>query len=482
MAGLGRCLSDKKAQDFYTNSFAAIPADLQYRPPRKTPWPRFYGVMNAIIDAEGSGQYAELDEYGRDKVRLPFDLANRPDGKASSWIRMAEPYAGGGYGMHFPLRKGTEVLLTFVDGDVDRPVIASAAPNFEQQSIVKDKNAPANAIRSASGNQLVFGDKKGQEFIGMYSPFHKSGIAVGSHEEGGGGSIAMTTEGNFDTLTFGASNAVTVGASNSLVVGDANFNYVGVRSSITAGAGFDADLGPRVSYTKGSRVHLGEDTYDVVDNVSFTGTKTLTLSGGTSVTLGSLKKKAHKAMWGGLGASITAGASAAALSQCFGPQFLQDNQMHYDSPWFATGVVAGALGVAGATTASVAAKQVVEKINDITTQKTATLTLDDSGAMVEVNSTVSPNANLELKVRGLTNNSLINISDSGEKITLQNKEDSKIEMKDGLNIDVCCKNKLTLDTFFLEIKCNSKVDIKSKQFDVGGELRVNHETGKIELG
>ena len=100
----------------------------------------FFGTMNAKIDAAGSGQYAELDDQGRYKVILPFDLSGRENGKASTFLRMMQPYAGSNHGMHFPLHKGTEVLLTFIDGDPDRPVIAGAVPNPDHPSLLKDEN------------------------------------------------------------------------------------------------------------------------------------------------------------------------------------------------------------------------------------------------------------------------------------------------------------------------------------------------------
>ena len=56
--------------------------------------------------------------------------------KHSSWLRMAQPYAGENHGMHFPLHKGTEVLLTFIDGDPDRPIVQGAVPNAETSSPV----------------------------------------------------------------------------------------------------------------------------------------------------------------------------------------------------------------------------------------------------------------------------------------------------------------------------------------------------------
>ncbi|MBI5896571.1 MAG: type VI secretion system tip protein VgrG [Desulfobacterales bacterium] len=124
VSGLG--VGELEDQDglFYRNTFACIPGGVQYRPTRSTPKPRISGSLSAKIDAAGSGQYAELDEHGRYKVILPFDLSGRKDGKASAWVRMMQPYAGQGMGFHAPLHKGTEVLLSFIEGDPDRPVIS----------------------------------------------------------------------------------------------------------------------------------------------------------------------------------------------------------------------------------------------------------------------------------------------------------------------------------------------------------------------
>ena len=119
--------------------------------------------MNAHIDAAGSGQYAEVDNQGRYKVILPFDLNSAMGGKASSWLRMAQPYAGENHGMHFPLHKGTEVLLTFIDGDPDRPIIAAAVPNPITPSPVNSSNSTQSRITTAGGNKLHMEDQQGGE-------------------------------------------------------------------------------------------------------------------------------------------------------------------------------------------------------------------------------------------------------------------------------------------------------------------------------
>ncbi len=166
-AGLRRELGEEVRGPLYRNSFTAIPADVQYRPPLSTPKPRFYGVMNAHIDAESSGEYAELDSQGRYKVIMPFDLSGRQGGKASAWLRMAQPYAGSNHGMHFPLHKGTEVLLTFIDGDPDRPIIAAAVPNPETPSVLNDQSAKKAGFVTPGGASLVADDDAGKEQVAL---------------------------------------------------------------------------------------------------------------------------------------------------------------------------------------------------------------------------------------------------------------------------------------------------------------------------
>ncbi|MDR2613431.1 MAG: type VI secretion system tip protein VgrG, partial [Deltaproteobacteria bacterium] len=133
--------------------------DLPFRPRRVTPRPRVSGSLTGWIDGGGSGEYPELDSWGRYKVLLPLDVSRRPNGRASSWIRMAQPYVGAGYGQHFPLAPGTEVLLTFVDGDPDRPIITGAVPNGETGSLV-DSSAPhMSGVGTKGGGGLIFGNE-----------------------------------------------------------------------------------------------------------------------------------------------------------------------------------------------------------------------------------------------------------------------------------------------------------------------------------
>ena len=155
----------------YGNSFTAIPARVQFRPERVTPKSRFHGQINAVVDGETSGDYAELDDIGRYKIRLPFDREDsHGPGKASHWFHKAEPHAGTKEGMHFPLRQQTEVLLTFIDGDPDRPVISNAISNTATPNVVTDKNQTKNVMQTSSGNLMEWEDQAGTERIKFYTP------------------------------------------------------------------------------------------------------------------------------------------------------------------------------------------------------------------------------------------------------------------------------------------------------------------------
>lgn len=164
----------------YSNEFWAIPEDIPYVPARKTPRPDIQGALSALIDAEGSGEYAEMDEHGRYKVILPFDVSGRKDGKASAWIRMRQPYGGDGHGLHLPLHKGCEAVLMFVDGDPDQPVIAGAAPNTDNASPVTGRDVTTNVLATAHGNSLRMGDSRGGQHLSLCNKDSSTLIRLGA--------------------------------------------------------------------------------------------------------------------------------------------------------------------------------------------------------------------------------------------------------------------------------------------------------------
>ena len=158
-AGFDAQSPKEQRQTHYEATFGAVPSDVTFRAQRTTPWPRISGIVNAIIEAEGSGLFAELNEYGEYKVRFPFIFQKKRSQKNSGWIRMATPLAGDNNGMHFPLHKETEVMVAFLGGDPDQPVILGAVHNSEHRSLITNKNPGINIIRSIGGNIISINDE-----------------------------------------------------------------------------------------------------------------------------------------------------------------------------------------------------------------------------------------------------------------------------------------------------------------------------------
>jgi type VI secretion system secreted protein VgrG len=147
------------APQAYTNEFEAIPYDTTYRPQRVTRKPVIGGLVNATVDSSTDGQRADLDASGGYRLRLLYDLSNSAAGKASNSVRKAGPYAGkSDSGLDFPLLKGTEVILGFINGDPDRPIIVGAAPNSSTKDVVTKDNETRNRIKTTSGAYIEIED------------------------------------------------------------------------------------------------------------------------------------------------------------------------------------------------------------------------------------------------------------------------------------------------------------------------------------
>ena len=135
-------------------------ADCAFRPPRVTPIPRLPGVHTAYI-ATGKDERPLLDDEGAYRIYQKFadERADLDVGVRSMAVRKAEPYAGDGVGMHFPLKKDTEVLVAYRNGDPDRPVIAAAIPGVsDHRSPVTGANQTSHVIETTSGARFEIHD------------------------------------------------------------------------------------------------------------------------------------------------------------------------------------------------------------------------------------------------------------------------------------------------------------------------------------
>lgn len=192
-AGLDLGSASESEEATYRNSVSCIPASVQYRPPRDTPKPEVSGVLTAQIESAG-GDYAYIDDQGQYRAEMHFDeRKDRSEGTKTLPIRMAQPYSGPDYGMHFPNHSGTEVILAFENGDIDRPVALGTSPNAANPSPSTSKNKTQNLIRTHAGNEVLIDDQEGETKINL--------TTTGGHEaklrDGNSGIKFETSDGHF---------------------------------------------------------------------------------------------------------------------------------------------------------------------------------------------------------------------------------------------------------------------------------------------
>jgi type VI secretion system VgrG family protein len=148
----------------YQNEFEGLPCDIEFRPALRHKTPKLYGFMSAIVDGVADTDRAQIDEHGRYKLLMPFDVSGTAEGKASRWVRKAEMFGGQGTGMNFPLLKGTEVMWSCMDGDLDRPIITGVVPGTGDglnKSMVTSANSTVNKIKTPGNIVIEMQDGQG---------------------------------------------------------------------------------------------------------------------------------------------------------------------------------------------------------------------------------------------------------------------------------------------------------------------------------
>jgi type VI secretion system secreted protein VgrG len=166
--------------EVFRTELEAIRGETQFRPELRAPIPRVHGMEGGVIEGDSTSDYAQLDEHGRYYVKLKFDERPGRGAQASARIRMMQPHAGSPEGMHFPLRAGTEVMVSFVGGDPDRPVIAGAVPNGQNPAVVRADNTTKNVLWTGSNNRIVMEDMQGSEYVHIRTPHKNSYIHIGA--------------------------------------------------------------------------------------------------------------------------------------------------------------------------------------------------------------------------------------------------------------------------------------------------------------
>ena len=209
----------------YENSFTCIPLALPFRPERVTPIPRVQGAQTALVVGP-AGDEIFTDKYGRIKVQFPWDREGKKDGDTSCWLRVATPWAGKQWGMiHIP-RVGQEVLVDFVDGDVDHPVVVGSLYNADQMppyTLPANKTQSGVKTRSSLGggssncNEIRFEDKMGSEQLLIHAEKDQT-VEVEHDESDWVGNDRTTKIDHNETVTIANDRSVTITTGNDSLV------------------------------------------------------------------------------------------------------------------------------------------------------------------------------------------------------------------------------------------------------------------------
>jgi type VI secretion system secreted protein VgrG len=178
-AGEFASVGDSSGADFFSCTFTCVDKNQQFRPARLTPKPVVQGPQTAKVVGP-SGEKIHTDSFGRVKVQFHWDRYAKGDDNSSCWIRSAQPWGGKGWGGLFIPHVGQEVVVEFMEGDPDRPLITGRVYNADQMPpIVLPDGKNQSAIRDHGGNSINFEGTGGQQAINICCPTNTSAIQIG---------------------------------------------------------------------------------------------------------------------------------------------------------------------------------------------------------------------------------------------------------------------------------------------------------------
>jgi type VI secretion system secreted protein VgrG len=267
--------------------FDAVPKDVKYQPPPEAKRPLVHGPQTATVIGP-SGDEIHTDEHGRVMVFFHWDRVGKKDGTTSCWVRVATPWASNAFGMVSLPRIGDEVVVTFLEGNPDRPLITGSVYNGTNKppyTLPTNKTVSGIKTRSTTGgavgesNELRFEDKKGDEYIWLQAQkdFHRlvkndswdtvqndktievtknEKHKVGEHMTMEVGKSVTTKVGEDVYAKLGADLTMDLTGALGFGIGEAIDLEAGQAIKITAGQGLDIDAGQAIKITGGGAVHI----------------------------------------------------------------------------------------------------------------------------------------------------------------------------------------------------------------------------------
>jgi type VI secretion system secreted protein VgrG len=171
-------------------AFDAIPSAQQYRPKRATPKPHMQGPQTALVVGDGE---IHTDKYGRIKVQFYWDRYGKRNDGSSCWIRVSQNWGGKGWGGMFIPHVGQEVIVEFLEGDPDQPLVTGRVYNAENMPpVALPAGKTVSVISDHGGNSIKMEGNGGSQQIKMHSPTGNTTFALGAPNSPGNGLEGIT--------------------------------------------------------------------------------------------------------------------------------------------------------------------------------------------------------------------------------------------------------------------------------------------------
>ena len=268
--------------------FTVIPGEVQYRQERKTPKPVIQGTQTAVVTGP-AGEEIHTNKYGQVKVQFHWDRDGKNDENSSCWIRVRQTWAGKGWGGLYIPRIGQEVIVDFLEGDPDQPIVVGTvyhATNMPPYDLPAEKTKSTlksdSTIGGGGSNEFRFEDKKGSEEVYLHGQKDWT-IAIENNKNQTVGNNETHSVGNNRSKTVGVDQSETIGSNKTIKVGQNHNETIALNKTMNVGVNHTESVGANMTLNVGANK---AETVAVASAETIGAAKALTVGAAYQVSVG----------------------------------------------------------------------------------------------------------------------------------------------------------------------------------------------------
>ena len=436
----------------YQCSFVAMPSKQQFRPKRSTPKPFVQGPQTAVVVGP-AGEEIYTDKYGRVKVQFHWDRRGKKDEHSSCWIRVSHPWAGKGWGTISTPRLTQEVIVDFLEGDPDQPIITGRVYNAEQMppyDLPANKTQSGMKSRSSKGgsganfNEIRMEDLKGSEQLFIHAEKNQD-IEVENDETHWVGHDRTKTIDHDETTHVKHDRTETVDNNETITVHGQRTETVDKNETIT--------------------IHMNRgETVDLNETINIGGNRTITVSKSETATVALQRTHSvgiNETISVGAAQEITVGAMQAITVGANQTTTVGVNQSNSIGAKQSTDVgAARSISVGADQTTSVTGKASMsigkDETRNVTDGRQTSIGKDDALK-------VAANRTADIKDNDTHKSGKVITLDAGDKVVIQAAKEIHL---------TCGQSSMTL-------KSGGQIEIKGMKIDIQGSQSVKQEAAQI---